>query len=302
MPDRKDTRGYEPAPWEEPGKRHTDSVPKPPGPPQPARPPQAPPAPYIGNAPAGGEPAPAPTYHQPPPAPGLQNAPQQAPGIGGPSPEQNPQGQPTPYGHSAMAYPPMHKPSSALAMISLILVAPGFLLTFVLGLLVVPIYIAGIVLGVLGLRETGKYGTKSGRGMAIAGTITNSIFLTGTVALTVTVLVFFTAAASELKEAANIQEDAQLIIERVGMYHRAKGDLGPDGPQMVRGLQSSIAVQGSLKVSDLVSLIELNNEVEDYRLEVNESEGTATLYYTDSEGNSREAGRYPSGFSSFYFD
>lgn len=310
MPDKNDTRGYEPAPWEEPGKRHTDSVPKPP--PQQPRPPQPPqqqpPAPYLGDQPQqpSFEPAPSPTYHQPPLAPGLQNPPQQAPSQGGPAPQQYPPspappGAPSPYGYNTAAFVP-HKPNSTFALISLILIGPGLLMTFLFFFIGPPIFIAGIVLGALGLRETGRLGTKAGRGMALAGTITNSALLLITVGLFLALVVFVTTAISEVEQGAKVQQDSQLIIERVGMYHRAKGDLSPGGPQMVRGLQSSVAVEGSLKVSDLVSRVELEMEIDQYRLDVDESAGRATLYYTDDKNATRDVGSYPRGFDSFQFD
>ncbi len=300
MPDSGDTKGFEPAPWEAPGKRHTKIHSA--GQPAPQNPGGYPPAP---QRPPTGQ-APAPAYPQPS-TPDPQAAPQHPPaypppgGAPQPYPQQQypppppgaPQyGAPGPYGYDMAAY--AHRPqNSVMAIISMVVMGVGILVGLVtVGIGGAPFFLAGVILGALALRETGA-GKKSGRGLAMAGTIVNSLGLLGSVALFAAFMWLFSYSTQKVEEATGLQADTQLIIQRVGQYESLKGDLHPGGPKVIRGIRSQEAVVGSLKVSDLVSPTELKFDMSRYTLEVNASAGTAKLFYTDEDGTRRQMETYP---------
>jgi hypothetical protein len=197
------------------------------------------------------------------------------------------------------AQPPQN---SVMAIVSMVLMGVGILVGLVaLGIGGAPFFLAGVVLGALALRETGA-GKKAGRGLAMAGTIVNALGLLGSIAVFAAVMWLFSYSAEKMEEATGVKEDAQLIIKRVGQYESLKGDLAPGGPKVIRGIRSQEAVQGSLKVSDLVSPTELKFDMTRYTLEVNAAAGTARLYYTDEDGNRRQMESYPRLAPSFERD
>ncbi|MCB9933879.1 MAG: hypothetical protein H6841_10710, partial [Planctomycetes bacterium] len=188
--------GFQPAPWDA-GKPKVPNPPPgyPPQPgPVPAFPPQ-PPAPGYGAQPpagpppgagfGGGDMGRARTRQMPGPqaAPPGYGAPQQGypapnPGYGAPpqgqpypQPAGAPQGQP----YGAQPYPvPAGKPTSVLAILSLVGVGVGLIAGLAtLGLVSLPFFLAGSILGYLGMRETAAWGKKTGRGMALGGAIAN---------------------------------------------------------------------------------------------------------------------------------
>jgi hypothetical protein len=93
--------------------------------------------------------------------------------------------------------------------------------------------LVGLVLGVIGIFETGRNGTRSGRGMAIAGTAVSGVAVAATIALFVVGLAFLRQGMEEedLSRQERIDEDVQLIVDRVKEYHEKNGaSLGPGGP------------------------------------------------------------------------
>ncbi len=327
MPDTGGTKGYEPAPWEAPGKRHTDQIKKPEPPAQPAMQPPTPPAPpplanpgYLGQPPAAQPEVQRDTvsYHQPPlPAQvsSGQYPPQPQQGAQGqygapPQYPPPPQGGPTPYGaypgQDPGVYMVQAKPSSTFALVSLILLAPAFLfglVFFVVG--GIPFFLIGAIFGALALRETGSSGHKTGRGMALTGTIINSVCLAGAVVALGALFWLVKSTTDSNRERVHTTQDSQLIMQRVRLYEAEKGDLGPGGPQYIRGIRGVVAVQGELKVRDLVSPTELKLNIDSYQLEVNVPGGTAELYYTDDDGVRERIASHPYNtlsFDDFNFD
>jgi hypothetical protein len=208
-----------------------------------------------------------------------------------------------PYAPPGFNYVQPGKPNSTMAIISLVLLVPGVLVALLtLGVGGIPFFLAGIVLGGLALRETGAFGRKSGRGLAVAGTVVNSVLLVGAVAAGVGMFVLVKAHDSAQKEQYSVIADSHLIITRVRIYQVTKGDLEPGGPQMIGGHRSDVAVQGTLKVSDLVSPSELELDMNRYRLDVDASAGRATLYYTDNAGKTGEVGSHSSALQNFRRD
>jgi hypothetical protein len=93
--------------------------------------------------------------------------------------------------------------------------------------------LVGLVLGIIGIAETGKNGSRKGRGLAIAGTSVAAVAVAGAV----TLFVLFAALMQKGMEEATdsqrerIDADVQLIVDRVKEYHEKNGgSLGPGGP------------------------------------------------------------------------
>ncbi|MEE9312251.1 MAG: DUF4190 domain-containing protein [Planctomycetota bacterium] len=151
----------------------------------------------------------------------------------------------------------------------------------------------GIVAGFIALGDIKKTG-KSGRGMALAGIIGGGISLL----ISVASIGFFVFAVSSMQDSieeySTAQSDSELIKERISTYYKANDDsLAAGGLQVLSGYPTGNTVTGTLKVSDLVTSLDLVNPVESYKLEIN---GTyATIYYTNSEGSEISIGSfYPS--------
>lgn len=171
------------------------------------------------------------------------------------------------------------KPTSGKATASLVCGLGGILLGFfcpVLGAAV----LVGLVLGIMAIAETGRNGTRSGRGLAIAGTAASAFSLVAVAALTV----FFVARATESVEAADevvlasVDRDLELIGRRLQIYYAANGNsLGEGGPVLARagGAANAAAmvpqpansvsanqprVAGALLLSHLVSDTELEQK------------------------------------------
>lgn len=284
----------DPAPWEAPGKRHTQmyGAGMPPQPPAAPMPPQQRPA---GPTPA--RPGPQPVQQGYPQAPAYPPPPQGA----YPPPPQGaypppPQGAhpPAPLAAHAphplqpgvytqqVAYYPQAKPTSGLAIGSLVCAG----LSFVTGVSV----LAGIVLGVLALKETGPSGDKSGRGLAIAGIALNS----GLLALAALFIAIFVAGmvafSSHMEDEVNISMDGALIAQRAEMYYRDKGDLASGGHRFVGGFKNAEKTRGPLMVGDLVGPNEVQMPLDRYFLEVKAD--SATVWYTGEDGSRRMAGSF----------
>lgn len=221
-------------------------------------------------------------------------------------PPQGGQAYPQPAGPPGQAYqtqgPQMGKPTSVLAIVSLVLLGVGMLTgLFTLGLFSIPLFVIGGVLGYLGMRETAAWGAKSGRGMALGGTIANLVCLVLNGGFLLVALLFVQSAGSALEQQANAAADAMLIRQRIQMYKDAKGDLKPGGPQMKAGFRNDTAVTGPmLTVADLATEGELQNPIAQYSIEVvGES---ATIYWTPENGARQEVGTYDSRFSGWEDD
>lgn len=332
MPDPSEKTGFQPAPWEA-GKRPTQGpaapagygVPPAPPPPHPGY--GAPPAPppqsgYLG-VPLGGaasdafgggdsgrgrtrqipqrEPQAVP--QQPQGYPQQPAAQQQAYAQPPYPPQQQPYGQPQ-YGQPMPQYgAPPQKQTSILAILSLVALGVGViagLVTF--GIFSAPFLFAGGILGYLGMRETAAYGRKTGRGMAVAGTISNVVLLVLNVGVLVFGFLLFQQASSELEKSMHANVDGMKIADRIRKYAEAKGDLRPGGPQFMQGYAHDTAVTGpQLTVADLVSPVELNNPIEEYSIAV--IGDSATVTWNSGDGPI-EVGQYThyAGFDDGSFD
>ena len=279
--------GFQPAPWE---------AGKPSPPPQP----QGYPPPPMGAPQGQAGPQ---NYQAPPQGAGQAYPPQQGyaqPQAGGAQqgyPPQQGYAQPQPgaYGQpGGTAIYPTGKPTSTLAIVSLVLMGVGVLIGFVsVGIFSVPLFLIGSVLGYLGMRETAAWGKKSGRGIALGGTISNMVLMVLNVVFLLAGFLFIQSVGDSFEQQANAMGDGLKISMRVGMYKEAKGDLKPGGPQFKAGFQNDTAVTGpSLQVTDLVTASELENPIEQYSMDVKDD--VATIYWTGPDGVRAEVGRYDS--------
>jgi hypothetical protein len=95
----------------------------------------------------------------------------------------------------------------------------------------------GILLGVLGIIESGAKGSRSGRGMAIAGTIVSVISIALFVVAMAVMVYAVDRGVEQFEEAvaAGLEEDQQLILARLKAYYDAnEQSLGPGGPVLAR--------------------------------------------------------------------
>jgi hypothetical protein len=250
----------------------------------------------IPQAPAGPQPqapaGPPPQAYAPQPQP--QGYPQQpAPAYGQPAYGQPAYQQPAPqaYGQPPYGAPyPPQKQTSVLAILSIVGIAVGVIVGVItLGIFSAPFLLAGGVLGYLGMRET-AYGRKGGRGMAVAGTITNLVLLVLNVGALLIGYFAFQKASSEFEKSVYASADGMLISERIHKYAEAKGDLRPGGPQFMQGYAHETAATGpQLTVADLVSPAELKNPITEYSLTV--IGDTATVTWNGGTGP-MEVGTY----------
>ncbi|MBE7492278.1 MAG: DUF4190 domain-containing protein [Planctomycetes bacterium] len=127
------------------------------------------------------------------------------------------------------------RPTSGKAIASLVCSVGGLALGM-LCFVGYPAILAGLVLGVLAIAETGRNGTRSGRGLAIAGTLVSVLAIAA--AVTVGAFFFSRMRMGEHEHNAQFQArldaDVQLIVDRLQQYHRANGSLGPGGPVLAK--------------------------------------------------------------------
>lgn len=123
-----------------------------------------------------------------------------------------------------------NKVTSGKAIASLVLGLGG--LVGVLCHVTAPAALVGLVLGGLGIRETGTDGTRKGRGMAIAGLILCCVSIAVYVA-TFSALFYFAQQqerAEQQREGLELEHDLKLISERLQQYYAANNNsLGPGG-------------------------------------------------------------------------
>lgn len=282
----------DPAPWEAPGKRHTQMYGAGSVPPQQASVPQAQPQAYpprpAPQAPQQGYPQ-APAYPPAPqsaypPAPGAPAYPPPPPGAYPPAPQAGyPQPAYPPGAYAQQPYYPASKPNSGLAIASLVCGGVGL---FMIG---IP-SLVGVVLGVIALRETGPSGPKSGRGLAIAGTITSACVVLLFAAIFGFAILGASAMNSQMENLANVGQDGSLLAQRAEMYYRDKGDLASGGHRFIAGYKNEDKVKGPLMVTDLAAQHELKMPIERYFIEVKGDQ--ATIWYTGEDGHRQMAGSF----------
>ncbi len=122
--------------------------------------------------------------------------------------------------------------SSGKALASLICGCAALLLSWLCPLIAVAAVVA-VVLGIIGITETGRNGTRSGRGLAIAGTATGALALAGTIAVVVISIAHMKSDEQEREEARSerLSADVRLIVQRLREYHdQNHRSLGPGGP------------------------------------------------------------------------
>jgi hypothetical protein len=124
------------------------------------------------------------------------------------------------------------RPTSGKAVASLACGIGGLLLT-VLCVVGFVASVVGVVLGAIAIAETGREGTRSGRGLAIAGTIVSALSIVAAIGVTVALYGVFVSAerqAIQQRETA-IDQDRPLVLERLRLYYEQNdGSLGPGGP------------------------------------------------------------------------
>ena len=214
-----------------------------------------------------------------------------------------------PYGAGPPGAPPPpppegwqpQKPTSGKAIAALICGIAGFLLGALCPIFL-PAVIVGLVLGFVAIGETGPSGKRSGRGLAIAGTVVSAICL----CLSIGLIAFGLAIAAREGEsfesdlALLIDQDVNLIVDRMREYcNRNQGSLYPGGPVLaaqpdVEGDTPSNApgeappaaiVKGALELEHLVSQSEFQTGGRyTFKLSVN-GRTTASLVVSSSSGD-----------------
>jgi len=132
------------------------------------------------------------------------------------------------------------RPTSGMAIASLILGLVGLIGVFcwfpVIGSLV------GVIMGIVAIGQTGKNGKRSGRGLAIAGTIVSALAIVAMVAWVGAWFYLIDKAGEEVERsmAAQTEADQKLILERLKAYYDAnEQSLGPGGPVLAQNSTSS---------------------------------------------------------------
>lgn len=220
--------------------------------------------------------------------------------MAGPPPYPPPPPPPAAYGFYDNA--PVAKPTSGKAIASLIC---GLASVVGFAICVAPAVAApvGIVLGVIALFETGRNGPRGGRGLAIAGVIVSSLatlLIVGAAGF-----FFFITKATESKfeatQRASLEQDQELLLQRLKQYYDANGNsLGPGGPVLAGGRgfaptpgegnappqDTRPRVSGMLEVKHLADHGEIGagyGGADGWKLIIN-GRASATLRYTDWGG------------------
>lgn len=167
-----------------------------------------------------------PSRQTPPPPPGYVPPPggwQQAAGLG-------PYGVPPPPPPEGWG---VSKPTSGKAIAALVCSIGGIIVGFGCPL-AFPAVPVGFILGLLGIAETGRNGKRSGRGLAIAGTIVGALAMAGSIAI-IAFSISQARMGTEQNEAemrAALEADINLVAARLQEYHRVNGSLAPGGPYL----------------------------------------------------------------------
>jgi hypothetical protein len=196
------------------------------------------------------------------------------------------------------------KVTSGKAIGSLVCAGIGLVLGFVCGIGAVAVPV-GLVLGFLGIAETGANGTRAGRGLAIAGTICNAVLLVGGIALAV---LWFGVISMQQKqmsagERENVEKDFAVIRTRLREYYDQNNkSLGPGGPVLAthdfgttsggpgpgpRPVSDVRASRGTrvvnqLTIDDLVSNADVSSAGR-YELVVTGSASATVTYYSSND-------------------
>lgn len=218
----------------------------------------------------------APAYGQPPQYPVTAGYPQ--PGYGVPPPPPPP---PPGMGMPDFGVP---RPQSGKATASLICAGVGLVGGVICWLpaLAIPV---GLVLGFMGITETGPTGTRSGRGIAITGTILNAVLLVGGVLAVVAFVSLAARGAHQRDEAFAQQTDSDLnkIRMRLRQYYDANNNsLAPGGPRLAQSRNTAYygnvapvnpkgKVTELLKLEDLVGDNELSMPLSMFELTITSS-------------------------------
>src|SRR5688572_3424590 len=142
---------------------------------------------------------------------------------------------PPPPGYGGEGF--LKKPTSGKAIASLIC----GICSVVLVICYVPVVAAvvGVVLGILAIVETGKEGRRSGRGLAIAGTIVSVLGIAALIAWHTGLTMIGRAAEEQMNQAIakGLDKDQGLLLERLKNYYdENEKSLGPGGPVQTRRL------------------------------------------------------------------
>ncbi len=200
----------------------------------------------------------------------------------GPQPGQPgypPQGQPGyPPQNYGMYPPPVSRPTSGKALTSIILMGVSVLF-WPMAVFTGP---AALVLGWMALKETTPTGTRTGRGLAIAGMVGGSLMFVACLGLAAIMVFAFTMANEAQKhveenrtsrESRQADEDLKLIKDRVKLYYIENSrSLEPGGPIVTDGGrhglydEKSPRVKDELRLEDLVMSADLNKPMAFYEL------------------------------------
>ncbi|MBZ0135542.1 MAG: DUF4190 domain-containing protein [Planctomycetes bacterium] len=99
--------------------------------------------------------------------------------------------------------------------------------------------IVGLIMGTLAIIETGKNGSRAGRGLAIAGTVLSALGIVATIAAFVGFMVLMRAGEEQQEEnlAERMYADQDLLTMRLKQYcQENNGSLGPGGPILAKGV------------------------------------------------------------------
>ena len=182
------------------------------------------------------------------------------------------------------------KPMSNLAIASMVLGGASVLVW-----IIAPVTgIIGIVTGIMGMKQSKQpAGTHKGWGLALAGTITSSAMWLISVAMIVGMAFLFVFVDKQQKDIQHdrivatqeIESDLTTIRVRMELYFTENSQsLEPGGPIVNDGRtglypEDAPKVEGSLKISDLVSVSDLNNRPSEYTLSI-EGKTKATITHT----------------------
>ena len=125
------------------------------------------------------------------------------------------------------------------------------------------VVLIGLVFGILGIIETGKEGKRSGRGLALAGTVIASLAVCGVIGITSLFIHGHSRDEQRIRAEMEpaIAKDQALILKRLKQYYDENDrSLGPGGPWLATRTAGSgppgntTAVQPGTRVSGTLEL------------------------------------------------
>ena len=147
------------------------------------------------------------------------------------------------------------KPTSGKAIASLVCGLVAFAGAFCyLPALAAPV---GLILGLLGIIETGREGARSGRGMAIAGTVVSALAVLAIIGAIVAFVAFARVAEDQVHAgmAEELNAEQTELLDSLKKYYTANdGSLGPGGPILANRVEPGAPdrVQGALTIDHLM--------------------------------------------------